>query len=150
MGLSDHERPLNKRGKKDAPMMAKILRKKKIFPDLIYSSTAVRAFELAKILADNLDYKIKHIISDRDLYLAYSDEMLKVVRNTDDKYNNVFLVSHNPGITDFANKLCGADIDNIPTTGIVQIEFHSKSWKDVSYGKGKLMFFDFPRNHYDE
>lgn len=130
--------------------MANVLYKKNIFPDLILSSTAVRAFELAKILAKVFDYKSKHIISERDLYLAAPDEMLKVVRQIDDKNKTVFLVSHNPGITSFANELCGCGIDNIPTTGVVSIKFDISSWKQTEYGKGQFEFFDYPRNHYQE
>lgn len=130
--------------------MAKVLYKKEIFPDLILSSTAVRAYELAKILAKVFDYKSKHIITERELYLASPDEMLKVVRHIDDNHNTVFLVSHNPGITLFANELCECNIDNIPTTGIVSIKFDTDSWKQVGYGKGQFVFFDYPRNHYQE
>ncbi len=67
-GLNDHERPLNKRGERDAPFMAKILKEKKVKPDLILSSTAVRALEFAKKIADELDYK-KKIFSRQKIYI---------------------------------------------------------------------------------
>ena len=77
--LKDHDRPLNKRGKKDAPFMANILKEKNIIPDLIISSTAERAIEFAKVLAEVLDYKKGNIVSERDMYLAGESEMLAIL-----------------------------------------------------------------------
>jgi len=129
-------------------MMAKILKEKKIFPDIILSSTAVRAIEYAKILAEKFDYKKKNIDSSKELYLADEDEMLKFVKKINDKNKNAFLVGHNPGITDFANSLCNHDLDNIPTSGVFGTEFDVNSWNDVEYGKGKFMIFEYPRKYY--
>ena len=81
--MSDHDRPLNKRGKYDAPFMAEKLYQLEIFPDLILSSTAVRTMEFANILADKLNYEKENIISLRELYLASDSEIIKTVRETD-------------------------------------------------------------------
>lgn len=128
--------------------MAKVLSKLKIYPDLILSSTAVRAYEFAKILADEFGIKEKKIITTRDLYLADENEMLKTVREIDDKYKIVFLVSHNPGITYFANSLCNCNIDNIPTSGVVGIKFDVSGWKEIKNGKGEFEIFEYPKKYY--
>src|SRR5262245_32888955 len=95
--LEDHERPLNKRGERDAPFMAKIFRDKNLEPDLIVSSTAVRALDTAKEFARKLDYKKGKILRVAELYLAEADDMLQYVRGIDDEYKTVMLFGHNPG-----------------------------------------------------
>ncbi len=148
-GLKDHDRPLNKRGKNDAPLMAKVLNKKGVAPDIIYSSTAVRALEFAKIIAEELGYKKKNIAASKDIYMAGENEMLNIIKQTDDKDETVFLVGHNPDITQFANSLCNNNnIDNIPTSGIFCIEFEADSWQEIDYGKGKFKSFDYPKKYY--
>lgn len=128
--------------------MAKVLKKKNITPDLILSSTAVRAFEFAKILADKFDYKKKNIESTNNLYMADAKDMLEIVRNVDDKKETVFLIGHNPDLTYFANSLCSYNLDNIPTSGIFGVEFDAESWKDIDFGKGKFLLFEYPKKYY--
>ncbi|MDQ3019312.1 MAG: histidine phosphatase family protein [Bacteroidota bacterium] len=143
--LKDHDRPLNKRGKNDAPFMAKILKKKAVKPDLILSSTAIRAFEYAKIIADELDYKKKNIIATKDLYMADENDMLNFVKEIDDENKTVFLIGHNPDITSFANSLCNHNLDNIPTSGIFCVEFDTDKWSEIDFGKGKFKSFNYPK-----
>lgn len=143
--LSDHDRPLNKRGKRDAPFMAKVLRKKGIKPDLIISSTAIRALDFAKIIAEELDYSRKKIIATKDLYMADERKMLEILRSADDSLNTVFIIGHNPYITEFANSLCNHNLDNIPTSGIFCMEFHVKKWNEINPGTGKFVSFDYPK-----
>ncbi|MEO8446169.1 MAG: histidine phosphatase family protein [bacterium] len=146
--LSDHDRPLNKRGIRDAPLMAKILRKKKITPDLIMSSTAVRALEFAKIIAEEADYKVKKIIATKKLYMADASDMLEMIKAIDDKNKTVFIVSHNPEITYFANSLTNYGVDNIPTSGVFGIEFNTDNWNEADFGKGIFKSFDYPKKYY--
>ncbi len=127
--------------------MVKILKKKGIEPDLILSSTATRALDFARIITDKLNYKKKNLISTRDLYLAGESEMLKIIQGIDDVRETVFLIAHNPGVTNLANSLCDYKLDNIPTSGIFCIEFEVDSWKNVDYGKGIFSSFDFPKNY---
>jgi len=148
--LSDHDRPLSKRGKRDAPLMAKVLKKKNIRPDLILSSTAKRAIDLAYIIAEELNYKKKKILASKSLYLADIDEMLSAVRDADDEAEIVFMLGHNPGITEFANSLCNYDIDNIPTSGIFCVEFEVRKWKEIELGKGIFKSFDYPKKYLSE
>src|ERR1041384_1277380 len=105
--LKDIERPLKKRGFNDAAIMAKVLKDKHIIPGLIISSPAVRAVETAKIFAHGFGYSVNLIEREPKLYLETKSRLLKTVKKMDDRYTSVFLVSHNPGISDLANTLTG-------------------------------------------
>ncbi|MTI19740.1 histidine phosphatase family protein [Fulvivirga sp. RKSG066] len=144
--LSDAERPLNKRGKRDAPDMGKRLKNKGLFPDLMLSSPANRALTTCQMIAKALDYPKEAIETDRRVYHAGVSELLRVVQGIDDTWNTVCLFGHNPGFTDFANELTHSDIYNIPTCGVFACSFDVDSWKDVGYGKGKRTHYDFPKN----
>ena len=143
--LPDFDRPLNERGKADAPEMGKRLKKKGIRPDLIISSPAKRAFKTAQKVAKAIDYPKNKILTDKMLYLAGTSAILAVVKETADTVNSLMIFGHNPGWTDFVNEMTGSHIDNIPTTGIAAIQFDVNSWEDVSKNKGKLLFFDYPK-----
>lgn len=145
--LDDFDRPLNARGKKNAPFMGKVLKKKKVKPDLIVSSPAVRAYKTAVAMAKELDYPKDKIIPEPLIYEASVRTLLKVVCAFPDTCSTIFLFGHNPGLTDFANYLTGARIANVPTTGMVEINFPVDTWKMVSSDLGELMNFDFPKNY---
>jgi phosphohistidine phosphatase len=142
--LKDFDRPLNKRGKENAPEMAERLLKKGFKFDLIVSSPAKRAKSTAKYFAEAYDFE--HIIYDETIYEANTTALLKVVNGLSDGADTVIVFGHNPGFTDLANALSDADIYNIPTAGMVLISFPFDSWKMVSRGTGELVFFDYPKN----
>lgn len=142
----DFDRPLNERGHKDAPRMAKRLKERGIAPDLMISSPAARALETAEHIARVLDFSEKQIQKDRSVYHASSDSLLRTIQKVDDKNEIVMIFAHNPGLTDFANELLRENISNIPTAGVVGCYLKVDSWKDASMGCGKLVFFDFPKN----
>lgn len=144
--VDDFERPLNERGETDAPKMGKRLREKKVLPEIIFSSTAVRALSTAKIIANCLNYPEDKIHADRTLYHADEEKLWKYMHHVADKYDSIMIVGHNPGLTDFANELVDESIDNIPTTGVVAVEFPAHAWTEVKEGSGELVFFDFPKN----
>jgi len=145
--LSDLERPLNKRGKSDAPMMGRQLFKQNEIPDILISSNAKRAFFTAKRIAKELDYPVKKILVDEKLYMADTEDFIKVIYAVHDNYEKTMLFSHNYGITYFANYISDSNIDNIPTCGIVRIDFDMDSWKEIKNKKGNLVFFDYPKKH---
>jgi len=149
--IDDFERPLNDRGKRDAPRMGKRLKEKDIHADLLLSSPAKRALSTAKRIAKELKYPKDDIKTDRRLYHADEETMLTVVRELKDNRNVVMIFSHNPGLTEFVNSLMNGelDIDNVPTCGVVAFQFNFDSWKDVDWGKGKLLFFDYPKSKED-
>jgi phosphohistidine phosphatase len=145
--LSDVERPLSKRGKLDAPMMGKLLASKGEPPELIISSHAKRAYSTAKRIAGELDYAKKKIVVNEDLYLADIDDFYDIIEDTPDSINILMLFSHNYGITYFANHISGENIDNIPTCGVVRVDFDTLNWNEIKNTKGKLAFFEYPKKH---
>jgi phosphohistidine phosphatase len=151
-GLSDFDRPLNERGKRDAPRMGKRLKEKNIHPNLMLTSPAKRAWSTCKRLAATLGYAEEKIKTDSTLYHADEEDILAVIRNVNDKHNSLMVFGHNPGLTDFVNSMSHnstIDIDNIPTCGIVVFNLDITSWKDVAFGKGEFVFFDYPKRKED-
>ena len=149
--VDDFERPLNERGKRDAPRMGKRIKEKEIYPDQMVSSPAKRAFSTAKKIAKVLNYPKDHIKTDRRLYHADEETILTVVRELKEKCKTVMIFGHNPGLTEFVNSLMDGqqDIDNIPTCGVVAFQFNIESWTEVDWGKGKMLFFDYPKSKED-
>jgi len=144
LDLKDFDRPLNKRGKENAPEMAERLINKGFKFDLMVSSPAKRAKSTAKFFAEA--YQIDDIQYEESIYEANTNTLLNVVNSLNDEAYTVIMFGHNPGFTDLANELSGADIANIPTAGMVSISFPFDSWKMVSRGTGDLVFFDYPKN----
>ncbi len=147
--LRDFDRPLNNRGLKNAPTMGKRLKEKRVTPDVMWSSPAVRALETCRLIAQKIGYPEDRIKTDRRIYHASEDHLLTVIKefkdNPKDDEEVVLIFGHNPGLTEFANLLLNETIDNIPTCGVVAATLHIQSWKDAAYGCGKLDFFDFPK-----
>jgi phosphohistidine phosphatase len=144
--LNDFDRPLNERGKRDAPLMAQRLLEKEIKIDAFIASPAKRAAKTAKIFADGVNYKKDSIIYKPELYLAGPEVFFSVIENADDENNCIAVLSHNNGITDFANLLTNTRIDNIPTCGIFAIKLKTKNWKAFRNTEKEFWFFDYPRN----
>ena len=147
LSQKDFDRPLNDRGKKDAPAMAKRIHKEKnVDLDAIISSPAKRAFTTAKFFAEEFDVKKKNIIESPELYEASIDKFYKAVANLDNDYKSVALFSHNPGITAFVNQLTDTHIDDMPTCAVFAIHIKLKSWKDFETAEKEFWFFDYPKN----
>jgi phosphohistidine phosphatase len=150
--LSDFDRPLNERGKIDAPRMGKRLKEKNFTPDLFLSSPAKRALSTAKRIADAMGFSKEKIRTDQALYHADEDEILNVIRSANDKNDCLVLFGHNPGLTDFVNAMNNDRkrfIDNIPTCGVIGFGFQATSWRQIDFGKGELLLFDFPKSKDD-
>ncbi|HCW07601.1 MAG TPA: phosphohistidine phosphatase [Cytophagales bacterium] len=147
--MDDFNRPLNNRGEKDAPHMAKILKRRGVVPDRMISSPAVRALKTCKEFAKVLHFEKHKIGTIEKLYHASADTWLKVLQLLDehpgDDEDVALVFGHNPGITEFANQLLNVSIDNIPTCGIVSATLDIDEWKKISYGCGKLDAFDYPK-----
>lgn len=144
--LDDFSRPLNDRGKRDAPRMAKRLKEKKIKPDLLLSSPARRALATAKRMAEGLDVSSSKIKTDAALYHASVNTLFETLSQLKDKYDHVMLFGHNPGLTDFVNELLPLAVDNLPTCAVVACSFDIDTWADLKSKKGKLLFYDFPKS----
>lgn len=144
--LSDFDRPLNKRGNRDAPFMGKQLYASNIKPELIVSSPANRAKTTATIIAGELDYPKESILLKEELYHAPINTIMTVIRGISDEHNTIFVFGHNPGFTDFANEFnTEAYIPNVPTCGIVTVESSATSWKDIDENNSKLVAFIYPK-----
>jgi phosphohistidine phosphatase len=148
-GLSDFDRPLNERGKKDAPEMAKRVKEKGIEIDHFISSTAKRARKTAKYFAEEFAFTKDDIELVEELYGATQSEFLQTVKGINDKYETVALFSHNPGITDFASSLTNVRVDDMPTCAVFALQIETDSWKDFLNAEKSFLFFDYPKNPLD-
>ena len=144
-GLPDQDRPLNERGKRDAPEMAQRIHEAAIRPSLIVSSPATRTWETAKAVAAEISYPIEFLQRDNKLYLASLDSLIDFVGQQDPGFNNVLVVGHNPGMTDFANFLCPGIADNVPTCGVLSVTIDTDDWNLRKNDAVTLNFFDYPK-----
>jgi phosphohistidine phosphatase len=143
--LDDFERPLNKRGRKNAPFMGQILHAIGFYPDLIISSPAARAAMTARIVAMRLGYSLEHIEYLASIYESSHDNLLHVLSNLEDRLNRIMLVGHNPAMTILANKLGDTSIANLPTSGAYCVAFNISKWSQIRKKTGALQFFEFPK-----
>jgi phosphohistidine phosphatase len=143
--LADFDRPLSKRGKEDAAVMGKRLRKLSVLPDLIVSSTAKRARKTAKSIAKQLGYPRKSIQKRDIIYHGMMPDLMDLIRGFDDSHNIVMLIGHNPDLTSLANMLTDQFISNIPTCGFVCAEIEVDSWKNVAPRTARSVYFDYPK-----
>ena len=144
-GLSDRERPLNKRGKRDAPVMGERVAKAGIRPSQIISSPAVRAWTTAKEFAKKLGYPVEFLQREDGLYLASLDNLLDVVATQDIGFNHLMLFGHNPGLTDFANYLVPSLTNNLPTAGVVSVNLDCDDWSLYDRPVIDLVLHDYPK-----
>lgn len=143
--LSDIDRPLNARGYKDAHFMSGQMKKNKLIPEQIITSPAIRATSTALIFARNLDYDYATIQIKKMLYETSVKEYLSVISETENSKNSLMLFAHNPTLTLLANSLTKPFTENIPTCGIVGIQFKIKDWNEVLTTGGELFLYDFPK-----
>jgi phosphohistidine phosphatase len=142
---SDFERPLNDRGKTDAPEMGKKLKKIGLKPDLIISSTAKRTRQTAKRIAEETGYETDNIKWEEKLYHCIPPVFEEVINEATNKAKTIFIVAHNPGITEFVNQLApDFSVDNMPTCGIVGAHVDAEEWTDFTNAKRKVFLFEYP------
>lgn len=146
--LADIDRPLNSRGERDAPFMGKLLYEKGIEPDILISSPAKRTQMTAAAFAEALDYPKNRIKINSKIYEANVQDLFLVIKHWSDELDAVMLFGHNLCYTDFANIYAKPRLDNVPTTGVVAIEFDVNKWKDVSTKNGKVLFFEYPKKYF--
>jgi phosphohistidine phosphatase len=145
--LPDEKRPLNNRGLRDAPVMAKILAGKA--PDLswLITSPAKRARSTAKYFCKALDIPKKYLNKDSRLYHAAPLEIMNVVKEIEDDIDEAAIFGHNPGMTEFLNRYADANVDNLPTCGIGIIHFDVNRWQDADVKKGVMTEFLYPKKY---
>ena len=131
--LSDHDRPLNDRGKRDAPRMGKVLLKERLIPQLIISSSAARARSTAEKVAKTAHYS-GEISIDSSLYRAGSSAYLNALRRQTSHYDTVLIVGHNPDVEHLVEILTG-NVMTIPTCGLAYVKLLIESWLDLNDDK---------------
>jgi len=144
-GLPDWDRPLNKRGKRDAPMMGQRLAERGSYADRVISSPAVRALATAQAIAEEIEYPWTEIVVDDRLYEAGVFEWLAVVQGLDDALDRVMCVGHNPGLTELVNYFFSEQVGHVPTCGIVELRFDIWRWALVGHVEPTGVDFDYPK-----
>ena len=128
--LADHERPLKKRGRKDTKLIAKILEKNDLTPEIILSSSATRAKETAKVLKEELGTKAKITCLD-ELYMGEPEDFINALKGLDNNISTVLIVAHNPGLEAYLQIIDG-EIEAVPTAGLGYLVLALDDWKDIS------------------
>ncbi len=146
----DHERPLNKRGRNDAPFMGQILRRKGISLDGLYVSPAIRALATARLIASEIHLNPETILEKPEIYENDEKQLLLLLQTQiPDHQKTIGLVGHNPAISGLVNLLTkseNAALD-FPTCGMALINFEVESWNALEEGIGTLSFFEYPKKH---
>jgi len=143
--LSDHDRPLNETGIRKTKIIVEYLKRNKIAPELLKSSSAKRALSTAKIIAEALDYPAEKIIVEENLYHASSDKVFDELFILPDSINSVMIFGHNPTFTYFVNEFLNPQMDNLPTSGVVSISFETDEWEKIAMVDYKVNFVVTPK-----
>jgi len=149
--LADFDRPLNARGERDAPRMARRLKEKQLHPARVLCSPSVRTLQTCHAFRHVLKFTEDAISFLPALYHASAEELFYLLQQLPDSQPGevVFVFGHNPGLTEFANRLFAQHIDNVPTCGILWGHLRVTAWKGCAQGVGKLQWFDFPKSKHD-
>ncbi|MCB0451164.1 MAG: histidine phosphatase family protein [Confluentibacter sp.] len=142
--LNDHDRPLNERGISDAHLVSNHLNANDLAIDLAISSDAVRAKTTANIFVENLHIQPSIFHVEPDLYDFSGNNLIRIIKNCDNRVHNLMVFGHNHAITAFVNTFGDRYIENVPTCGVVTILFDVDRWQDLT--KGKTISALFPRD----
>ncbi len=143
----DIDRPLNSRGEHDAPRMGGRLKARGLRPSLILTSPARRARATAKLVARALGYPLEFLQPEPALYLATPEQILGVVAAQDERFGDVLLVGHNPGLSELVCRLLpDFEVRDLPTCAVVTIDFEAGRWAELESAPRKLVAYDFPKN----
>jgi len=147
--LDDIDRPLNKRGKRDAPFMAKLVSGKGLRPDRLISSPAKRALTTAEYFAKALELTRKQIDIRDEIYEAAPEDIHELIRALPEEENTILLFGHNPTFTAIANYFSEEYIANVPTCGVVQLQADTDSWNRFDKEEGRLIAFYYPKQYFN-
>ncbi|MFC6101845.1 SixA phosphatase family protein [Olivibacter domesticus] len=143
--LPDFERPLNSRGQKNAPYMAKKLAEHEVQPQLLVSSPANRALSTAQLFQEELTEQHLQIKEESAIYEASTPTLLKIINGFDNRYSSIALFGHNPGLSNLAHYLSSAFEYDMPTCSIVHIQFGTDDWAEISEDAGAIVWFNYPK-----
>ncbi|MEH6537441.1 MAG: histidine phosphatase family protein [Psychroserpens sp.] len=139
--VSDRQRPLKKRGINDAKLVSNAFINKECVPDFVFSSPANRALSTCKIFIKNLKIDNEKLKIIEDLYDFGGESVIHFMKNISENYKNVMIFGHNHALTSICNIFGDKLIDNLPTSGLVVIDFDVNSWSDINTGNTRLMIF---------
>ena len=142
--VPDDKRPLKKKAFEDADLVIGPLKNFLRECPVLWSSYATRALETAKIFAGKLEVPQDGFLVKEELYNFDKNKLQKCIGSCEDRVEQLMVFSHNPAITELVNSLGNQHFDNIPTTGVVVIDFEVDSWKNLS--KGETLLYLFPKN----
>jgi phosphohistidine phosphatase len=146
--LDDFDRPLNARGRRNAPFMGQLLYSQGIIFDLMIASPAVRTALTAEIIATETGYPLEKIAYEKRIYEGSLFTLMQIIHGIPDDYQRVAIIGHNDELTLVANALCLQPItDNIPTCGVAGLEFSVSSWKEIQNHSGKCRCFEYPKKY---
>lgn len=137
----DIERPLSKRGVKDAHLISSNILKVLPKSFIVWSSVAKRTRETALIFSENLAIAFENILFKENLYTFDVNTLEREIKKCDNKHNNLILFGHNDAITNFVNKFGNSFIENVPTSGVVKMEFQIDNWEHLQKGKTSALLF---------
>ncbi len=145
--VSDHNRDLLPVGKKRSKKIARWLNEHKIFPDRIISSTAVRAYKTARLLAQGMGFPEEKIEKEASFYNANPENIFSVLYGLSDTVNKIMVVGHNPGFTDLVNLFLDWEhqIDNLPTSGVAAFRFETDKWEELDLAEHHIEFLITPK-----
>lgn len=139
--LNDKDRPLSNRGVQDAHLMAE--KTQKLLPEsyIIWSSTAKRALETARIFAQHLGYPEELIVKKEGLYTFDENQLEREIKSCDNSYDNLIVFGHNSAVTDFVNSFGNTYLENVCTCGFVSFVFEQDQWDAIRNGKIQKIIF---------
>lgn len=145
-GLRDFDRPLNSRGKKNAPMMGNRLLDAEVVPHVIVSSPAKRAITTARLIAKEIGFNKLDIVLRPEIYEADVKTLLAVIHSFEAVWEDVMLVGHNPGLTDLTEVLTGKIFDNLVTCAVCALDFTTNNWSEIGTLTGDIYYYDYPKS----
>jgi phosphohistidine phosphatase len=146
--LPDRERPLNNRGKRDAPFMGKVLRERGVELDSLISSPAKRAMATARFIAHGLKYPKSEIVANELLYNCTMNDLLTVIRGIKNTLSAAMIICHDSSIAACTNFITDASMAKFPTCGVLCVEFSIDQWTEVGKEKGAICYFEYPKQYF--
>ena len=141
--LSDFDRPLNKRGNIDGELMSNYLKEKEKKIDKLISSKSKRTRLTSKYFTEKIHFDSISYLD--ELYHASYSDIINIISNVKNNFNSIMLIGHNPGLTELINQNTSMNIYNLPTTGVVKVEFKGDKWERITENKGKIVYKKFPK-----
>jgi len=143
---TDHERPLNNRGRRDAPLMGQRMLERDDIPAVIYCSSSVRATTTAVLVANEIGIAAEDVRRKPEGYTFDAEEVLLLIKQFNDTETSIMLVGHNPAFTVLANQFSPTAVANVPTCGLLKLVSKAERWTDFKPENTELLYFDYPKN----